>query len=288
KEAPEVYPLSWKTPWGRGFPGWHIECSVMSMKYLGEQIDIHGGGQDLIFPHHENEIAQSEAITGKKPFVKYWLHTGELTVGGKGMHKSFGNFLTIRDVLKNYSRDVVRFFILSAHYRTPLDYSEKAMEQASENASRIKNLLDDLHILEETAETGKGSAEFKSRVDIYMDDFVGFMSNDFNTSNAIASLHEFVRFVNSSIEKQGLARDDVVYAKGSLYKMLGILGLFQDSLEQVKGLEPTQLLKLLLDVRRELRKRGLYDLGDKIRSELAERGVIIEDLKEGERVRIVR
>jgi len=288
KEAPEAYPLSWKTPWGRGFPGWHIECSVMSMKYLGEQIDIHGGGQDLIFPHHENEIAQSEAITGKKPFVKYWLHTGELTVGGKGMHKSFGNFLTIRDVLKNYSRDAVRFFILSAHYRTPLDYSEKAMEQASENASRIKNLLDDLHILEETAETGKGSAEFKSRVDIYMDDFVGFMSNDFNTSNAIASLHEFVRFVNSSIEKQGLAREDVVYAKGSLYKMLGILGLFQDSLEQVKGLEPTQLLKLLLDVRRELRKRGLYDLGDKIRSELADRGVIIEDLKEGERVRIVR
>ncbi|MEM2237861.1 MAG: cysteine--tRNA ligase [Candidatus Caldarchaeum sp.] len=288
KEAPEDYPLSWKTPWGRGFPGWHIECSVMSMKYLGEQIDIHGGGQDLIFPHHENEIAQSEAITGKKPFVKYWLHTGELTVGGKGMHKSFGNFLTIRDVLKNYSRDVVRFFILSAHYRTPLDYSEKAMEQASENVSRIKNLLDDLHILEETAEAGKGSAEFRSRVDIYMDDFIGFMSNDFNTSNAIASLHEFVRFVNSSIEKQGLVRDDLVYAKGTLYKMLGILGLFQDRPEHVKGLEPTQLLKLLLDVRRELRKRGLYDLGDKIRSELADRGVIIEDLKEGERVRIVR
>ncbi len=288
KESPPEYPLSWRTPWGYGFPGWHIECSVMSMKYLGEQIDIHGGGQDLIFPHHENEIAQSEALTGKKPFVKYWLHTGELTVGGKGMHKSLGNFLTIKDVLKNYPRDAIRIFIYSAHYRTPLDYSDKAMEQAYENASKIRNLIEDLIFLEKTTEDGQSSAEFRARVDAFMDDFKVCMANDFNTSNALATMYEYVKFINLQLEKHALDRADIIYSKETLLKMCRVLGLFEDIKEKKFSLDVGEMLKLLLDVRRELRRRGLYDLGDEIRSRLSTLGVLVEDLKDRERIRIVR
>ncbi len=288
KESSPDYPLSWRAPWGYGFPGWHIECSIMSMKYLGEQIDIHGGGQDLIFPHHENEIAQSEALTGKKPFVKYWLHTGELTVGGKGMHKSLGNFLTIKDVLKNYSRDAVRIFIYSAHYRTPLDYNDRAMEQAFENSLKIKNLIEDLVFLEKTMEDGQGSAEFKARVEAYMENFKAYMANDFNTPNALATLYEYVKFINLQLEKHILSRADIIYSKETLLNMCSVLGLFQDIQERKLSLDVEEMLKLLLDVRRELRRRGLYELADEIRSRLNTLGIVVEDLKDRERIRIVR
>ncbi|MCS6770080.1 MAG: cysteine--tRNA ligase [Candidatus Caldarchaeum sp.] len=287
KESAPDYPLCWRTPWGYGFPGWHIECSVMSMKYLGEQIDIHGGGQDLIFPHHENEIAQSEALTGRKPFVRYWLHTGELTVGGKGMHKSLGNYLTIKEVLKNYSRSVVRAFILSAHYRTPLDYSEKAMEQAHENVSKVRNLLDDLALAEETAVRGNSNPEFRANVDKLMDEFINSMSNDFNTSNALASLYELVRLTNLHINRPDVGLEDLQQASTALRNMCRVLGLMEEEREKTQT-QVYELLKILLDVRRELRRRGLYDLGDRIRKELGERGILVEDLKDREKVRIVR
>ena len=286
KEAPQGYPFSWRTPWGVGFPGWHIECSVMSMKYLGERIDIHGGGHDLIFPHHENEIAQSEALTGKKPFVRYWLHTGELTVGGRGMHKSYGNFVTIRDALKQYSRDELRVFILSSHYRTPVDYSERIMEQAVDNASKIRTLHDNLSILAETAPEKDGDKEFVRRAAALKESFMEAMRQDFNTPTALASLYEFIKTVNLYLEKHTPSKGDVVTVKAFLEDMCRILGFLEDRGEAPSHYAP--LLKLLLEVRRELRRRGIYDLGDRIRAELAEVGVIVEDVKDGERVRVVR
>ena len=286
KEAPPGYPFSWRTPWGVGFPGWHIECSVMSMKYLGERIDIHGGGHDLIFPHHENEIAQSEALTGKKPFVRYWLHTGELTVGGRGMHKSYGNFVTIRDALKQYSRDELRIFILSSHYRTPVDYGERMMEQAVENASKIRTLYENLTFLSETAPEKEGDREFVNGVTALKEEFMESMRQDFNTATALASLYEFVKTVNAYLEKHTPSKDDVLKVGAFLGDMCRVLGLLEERGETF-GHE-TELLKLLLDVRRELRRRGIYDLSDRIRAGLAEIGVVVEDVKGGERVRVVR
>lgn len=286
KQSPPNYPFSWKTRWGRGFPGWHIECSIMSMKYLGEQIDIHGGGQELIFPHHENEIAQSEALTGKKPFVKYWLHTGELTVGGKGMHKSYGNFITIRDILGKYSADEVRVFILSSHYRTPLDYSEKAMEQAVENTSRLSNFAENLQIIAETANTKGSDPSIKAKALEFREKFVESMSEDFNTPKALADLYEFVKTFNSVLDKIGAG--DAAYLHDLFMQMCSCLGLFLTNGKRPSTIHAYELVKIILETRRELRRRGVYDLADRLRAMLAERGIFVEDLKDGERVRIGR
>jgi len=288
KEAAPSYPLSWRSPWGRGFPGWHIECSIMSMKYLGEQIDIHGGGQELIFPHHENEIAQSEALTGKKPFVKYWMHTGELTVGGRGMHRSEGNFITIKEILQKYSRDDVRIFILSAHYRSPLDYTEKAMEQAVENMEKIRNLHDQLTIMLETSIERKTNTQLISQAGNFMEAFNDAMANDFNTPQALSSLLEYVRYVNGLLEESKFPRDITLHLLDTLKKMCRAFGLLEGLESGKRVAEFSDLLRTIIEVRRELRKRGIYDLSDKIRNELAEKGILIEDLKEGERVRIIR
>ncbi|MCS7133378.1 MAG: cysteine--tRNA ligase [Candidatus Caldarchaeum sp.] len=286
KESPPNYPFSWKTPWGRGFPGWHIECSVMSMKYLGEQIDIHGGGQELIFPHHENEIAQSEALTGKKPFVKYWLHTGELTVGGKGMHKSYGNFITIREILQSYSADQVRLFILSSHYRTPIDYSEKAMEQAVENLSKLVNFAESLrHAAEEVQKQGPDDM-LRTKAYQIREKFLESMSEDFNTPKALADLYEFVKTFNPVIN--GLSRDDAAYLHSIFKEMCNSLGLLRKTEKKPSTVDAYEYIRIILEVRRELRRRGIYDLADQLRNMLAERGIVVEDLKEGERVRIGR
>ncbi|MEM0349278.1 MAG: cysteine--tRNA ligase [Candidatus Caldarchaeum sp.] len=285
KEAPPSYPFSWRTPWGRGFPGWHIECSIMSMKYLDEQIDIHGGGQELIFPHHENEIAQSEALTGKKPFVKYWMHTGELTVGGRGMHKSYGNFITIQDALKTYPPDALRLFILSAHYRTPLDYSEKAMEQAKENLEKLTNFVENLTIITDEAKNRSRDHSLDELDEVFRRRFIDAMSEDFNTPSALAIIYDFVKQVNTKI-------DDIGYEQAAqlLQHFLDVcraLGLLQ-KVERRTAVEAMALVKMLVEVRRELRRRGMYDLADRIRSMLAERGIVVEDIKDGERIRIVR
>ncbi|MEM1977776.1 MAG: cysteine--tRNA ligase [Candidatus Caldarchaeum sp.] len=286
KESSPDYPFSWKTPWGRGFPGWHIECSIMSMKYLGDQIDIHGGGQELIFPHHENEIAQSEALTGKKPFVKYWLHTGELTVGGRGMHKSYGNFVTIREMLERYSADVIRVFILSSHYRRPVDYSEKNMEQAEENASKIINLAKNLRFAIEQPTHKPADTNLRNTVQAIYQRFIDAMSEDFNTSEGLAAIYEYVKTVNMVLPSAGL--EDILFINQLFEKMCSSLGLLQKKDRKESPAELYELVKVVLDVRRELRKRGIFDLADKIRSMLADRGIFVEDTKDGERVRIGR
>ncbi|BAJ51076.1 cysteinyl-tRNA synthetase [Candidatus Caldarchaeum subterraneum] len=286
KESPPSYPFSWKTPWGRGFPGWHIECSIMSMKYLGEQIDIHGGGQELIFPHHENEIAQSEALTGKKPFVKYWMHTGELTVGGRGMHKSYGNFITIQDALKTYPSDVLRLFILSAHYRTPLDYSEKAMEQAAENFDKITNFYENLSLIAEEDRDKPRDPSLDELGDVFKQSFIEAMSEDFNTPNALAIVYDFMKKVNTRLDDIG--HEQAAHLRQLFLETCRVLGLLQKIERRSSAAEVMEFVKTLVEVRRELRKRGMYDLADRIRNMLAERGIVVEDTKEGERIRIVR
>ena len=282
KEAPADYPLRWRSPWGYGFPGWHIECSVMSMKYLGEQLDIHGGGHDLVFPHHENEIAQSECMTGKKPFVRYWLHTGELTVNGQGMHKSLGNYVTIREALRKYSPDTIRLFILSSHYRSPVDFNERAMEQAKENLERLVQLLNTLSGMEvvEAADD-----ELVNSVMARREEFINAMCNDFNTPEALSHLYAAVSLVNTHIARGGVVKNPPRIA-GILQDMCNSIGLLRGFTPKSVPVEAERLLTILLDVRRELRRRGLYDLGDEIRDRLAEIGVKIEDTRDGVRVRI--
>jgi cysteinyl-tRNA synthetase len=280
KEAQPDYPLAWRSPWGLGFPGWHIECSIMSMKYLGEQIDIHGGGHDLIFPHHENEIAQSEALSGKTPFVRYWLHTGELTVEGQGMHKSLGNYITIREALRKYSPDLLRLFILSSHYRSPIDLSERAMLQAREN---LRKIVEALTLL---AEAGEGGGEDLSRaVASDVEEFKRAMCSDFNTPSALAAIYSAVDRVRTHVGS-GKPIDSPSKVAEMILEMCNTLGLLRGFTPPKLTDEAYKLLDVLLAVRRELRRHGMYELGDEIRRRLAEIGIKVEDTRDGERIRI--
>jgi len=287
KKAERGYLLKWPSPWGEGFPGWHIECSVMAMKYLGEQIDIHGGGRELILPHHENEIAQSEAYTGKKPFVRYWLHTGYLTIGGEKMSKSLGNFVSIKDALKRYEADAIRLFILSAHYRSPLDYSEEALTQANQNLQRIKNTLNELHELMQEAEGGEEEARLEEINEIKRT-FIRAMENDFNTPEALSAIYRLVKSANAYISSTSKHdRETLKTYYDSILELSGVLGLLRDFKPEKLALtaEADKLLQILLDVRKELREKKIYELSDTIRERLSKLGIIVEDTKTGMKVR---
>jgi cysteinyl-tRNA synthetase len=259
---------SWDSPWGKGRPGWHIECSAMSMKYLGEQIDIHGGGQDLVFPHHENEIAQSESFTGKKPFVKYWLHNGLLQMGTEKMSKSLGNLITIRDALKKFSADAIRIFILSSYYRTPLTYSDEALEAAQAGAERL------LRVASKESPGGKGG-EFD--VKSYSDRFIEAMDDDFNTPQALAALFDLARDINRAEE----AGKNVVKARGTLRELGGVLGLtFKESVMAVEP-ELEARVNQLIEARDAARKAKDWHRADEIRKEIAALGIVLEDTPSG-------
>jgi cysteinyl-tRNA synthetase len=189
--------IAWESPWGMGRPGWHIECSVMSTKYLGDTIDIHAGGQDLTFPHHENEIAQTEAATGK-PFAKYWMHNGYITIDNEKMSKSKGNFFTVRDILKHYDGEVIRFFLLSGHYRNPINFSDEMMGQAKNSLMRMRNAKDTLkHLIEnETGDMSDNEREQLQELQIYKDKFIEAMDDDLNTADAISAVFELIRQIN--------------------------------------------------------------------------------------------
>ncbi len=287
---------SWDSPWGKGRPGWHIECSAMSIKYLGEQIDIHGGGQDLVFPHHENEIAQSESFTGKKPFVRYWLHNGTLQMGAEKMSKSLGNLITIRDALKKYSADAIRIFILSSYYRSPLTYSEEALEAAQGGADRL------IRVATKESPGGKGKALDAKP---YHDRFIEAMDDDFNTPQAIASLFDLARDINRA-EEEGMKADK---ARRMLRELGGVLGLTfkaaeeapldADALRQlalsISGLTKKDLrgMKLgepmdaaaivdsMITTRNNLRKARQFQLADEIRNKLLELDITLEDTPTG-------
>jgi cysteinyl-tRNA synthetase len=258
---------AWESLWGKGRPGWHIECSAMSMKFLGDQIDIHGGGQDVIFPHHENEIAQSESYTGKKPFVQYWMHNGLLQMGEEKMSKSLGNLITIRDALKKYTADGLRLFILSSYYRNPLTYTPEALEAAqsgSERLSRVANKPDDA-----------GNAK-KIDARPFRDKFTQAMDDDFNTPQALAVLFDLAREINKAEE----TATDTTEARQTLRELGGVLGLTFEAPESGAA-DAAPFIELLIATRNDLRTARQFQLADGIRNKLAELGIILEDSAAG-------
>ena len=284
----------WASPWGPGRPGWHIECSVMSLTYLGETLDIHGGGQDLIFPHHENEIAQSESFTGVKPFVKYWLHNGMVQLGEEKMSKSLGNLITIKEALEKYSLDALRVFVLSSHYRSPLTYSEEIIEAAERGAERLRQAAHSEGYREKAAE----------RVDAepYRQKFIEVMDDDFNTAQAIATLFDLAREINRA-DESGL---NAAEARDTLKGLAGVLGLTLKEPEGTpldaepfaqisasvyqelnhatplgEGLDAEKLIENLIELRNELRDAKKWQQADMIRVKLDEAGIVLEDTPKG-------
>jgi cysteinyl-tRNA synthetase len=264
----------WESPWSQGRPGWHIECSVMSRKYLGEQIDIHGGGEDLIFPHHENEIAQSEASSGKR-FARYWMHNAFLMVDKVKMSKSLGNFFTVREVASEYDLEVLRFFMLSAQYRSPLNFSREQMEQAKSGLERIHTAAQRLKELTEKASQKAMTDEERAAGQAFLTSFEEAMDDDFNTAEASAAIFDLVKYSNSNADTMG--REQAEYLFGILVKMTDILGI--PAVKEQELLEE-DIIKLI-EERTEARKQKNWARADQIRNELSSKGILLEDTKDG-------
>ncbi|RJS90031.1 cysteine--tRNA ligase [Candidatus Bathyarchaeota archaeon] len=275
----------WHSPWGKGRPGWHIECSTMAQKYLGETLDIHMGGKDLIFPHHENEIAQAEAITGK-PFVRYWLHNEWLTVEGEKMSKSLGNFVTVRDALKICKPSVLRFFLISAHYRSPLDFNSEALEASERRLDRLLRTLERLNGLSETDLHTSEDEKLLFEVEEGRRKFEAAMDDDFNTPLAIASLFSIAKSINNYVDTHEnigrLVKQKVSKIFTSLLDVLGI-EWSEKSVETPQIEMVRDLIEMLVDVRDEMRRRKEWKIADDIRERLKSIGVILEDTPKGTR-----
>lgn len=270
----------WESPWSNGRPGWHIECSVMSKKYLADEIDIHAGGEDLIFPHHENEIAQSEAANGV-PFAKYWMHNAFLNIDNKKMSKSLGNFFTVREISEKYDLMVLRFFMLSAHYRNPINFSRDLMEAAKNSLDRIVTAVDNLKHLSANGKAGSMSADEAVLIDKtkeFYDKFETAMDDDFNTADAISALFELVKYANSNSS----ADNTVEYLeamKKKITDMADILGLVVEKKEEMLDSD----IDALIAERQQARKDKNFARADEIRDELLAKGIILEDTREGVR-----
>ena len=268
----------WESPWCEGRPGWHIECSVMSKKYLGEEIDIHAGGEDLIFPHHENEIAQSEAANGKE-FAKYWLHNGFLNIDNKKMSKSAGNFFTVRDISEKYDLQVLRFFMLSAHYRSPLNFSADLMEAAKNGLDRIVTSVSNLNFLMEKAAdvpmTGEEQQLFKE-AETYITKFDEAMDDDFNTADAVSAIFELVKFANTNVNEQS-SKAFLQAVKDEIVMLSDICGLIVEKKAEILDTQ----IEALIQERQEARKAKNFARADEIRDTLAAQGIILEDTREG-------
>lgn len=271
---------SWPSPWGEGRPGWHLECSVMSKKYIGDIIDIHAGGEDLIFPHHENEIAQSEAANDIE-FSRYWMHNGFLKINNEKMSKSLGNFFTVREIGEKYDLQVIRFFMLSAHYRTPLNFSQELVEASKNGLDRIKTAATRL---DELVNAGNGDAmtdmetENAKEIQSYVDKFEAAMDDDLNTADAISAIFELVKFANTTISDDSTS----AYAKAlydTLSKLCDILGIV---IKEDKGMLDDEIEKLISE-RQQARKDRNFARADEIRDLLTEKGIILEDTREGVR-----
>lgn len=283
KKAKEGEPF-WNSPWGKGRPGWHIECSAMSNKYLGPTFDIHGGGQDLIFPHHENEIAQSKCGTGGE-FARYWIHNGYINVKGEKMSKSLGNFFLLREVLEQFEGRVVRFFILSSHYRKPIDFSDNELVQSKAGLERIENAVSrGKEILtSKPVENGSDLTELKETLEISKDKFIRCMDEDFNTAGGIGAIFELVKELNKAgeidkISKVGfeVLEDTIEYIRVVMEEVFGVLL----KVEVQVGNMTTELIEFLLELRREARDSKDWAFSDKVRDRLLEMGIKIKDGKE--------
>jgi len=280
KHAEPGHILRWPSPWGWGYPGWHAECTAMATKYLGETFDIHGGGLENIFPHNECEIAQSEAVTGK-PFARYWILAGSLTVSGVKMSKSLGNFITIKEALKLYSPEAIRFFILSSHYRSPVDYSRDAMVAAQRGVDRLHNTVRALQARAEHAvPSGTADLSYVADIDVYRDAFTEAMNDDFNTPQAIAALFDFNREVNTLLASgQPLSRGTLAVVE-RLYRELGgqVLGIIPDNLAQEANSElVSRLMDIILDIRQRYRETKDWERADALRRQLTDLGIVVED-----------
>lgn len=278
KAQKEPDEIAWKSPWGMGRPGWHIECSTMARKHLGPTIDIHGGGQDLKFPHHENEIAQSEACNGV-PFAKYWMHNGYITIDGVKMSKSLNNFFTVRDIRKLYSGDVIRFFLLSGHYRSPINFSDVLMEQAKQGLNRIVTCVETLEHLEKNG-TDDFSEEDKAELkglDKYRDMFIEAMDDDLNTADAISAIFEMVSDINVYVRNGAskvFAKEGIAHIK----ELTDVLGVMQHT-EDEDSADPE--IQALVDERQAARKEKNWAKADEIRDKLKEMGYTIKDTPQG-------
>ena len=270
----------WESPWSQGRPGWHIECSVMSKKYLADEIDIHAGGEDLIFPHHENEIAQSEAANGV-PFSKYWMHNAFLNIDNKKMSKSLGNFFTVREISEEYDLQVLRFFMLNAHYRNPINFSRELMESAKNSLDRIITSVDNLKHLIANGRQGDMTEEEKELLDKtkeFYDKFDAAMDDDFNTADAISAVFELVKYVNSNSSSDNTTAY-LTALKEKITTLTDVLGLIVDKKEEMLDSEIDELIVK----RQQARKDKNFALADQIRDELLSKGIILEDTREGVR-----
>jgi cysteinyl-tRNA synthetase len=267
---------AWDSPWGKGRPGWHIECSAMNYSILGEQIDIHGGGNDLVFPHHENEIAQSESFTGK-PFARYWMHNGMLQLGGEKMSKSLGNLITIEEFLNRHDGDVMRMLVLTSSYRAPLNFTDEAIASAEKGLERLKSGLRPAAPNPGGLPAGS-AAELISQAEATKQAFIEAMDDDFNTPLALATLFELVKAINTARDA-GATAEQLQPAQAILRELTGVLGL--RLAEKTDTLGAAKFIDLLVEVRAEVRKQKLWALSDMIRDRLKELGVILEDSREG-------
>ena len=268
---------AWDSPWGKGRPGWHIECSAMNLNHLGEQIDIHGGGNDLIFPHHENEIAQSESFTGKQ-FARYWIHNGMLQLSGEKMSKSIGNLVTIEDFLAAHPADTLRMLVLNSGYRNPLSYSDEILAQAERAIDRLRSGLKPA-LPGVTGISQDGIKSLQDQAIATEEGFIRSMDDDFNSSGALASLFELVRVINQA-RAEGATDEQMSTAQHLLRKLTAVLGL---TIEKAGDSDHTAdgFIDLLIEIRKDLRTNKLWQLSDKVRDRLADLGVVLEDSREG-------
>ena len=269
---------AWQSPWGEGRPGWHIECSVMSKKYLGEQIDIHGGGEDLIFPHHENEIAQSEACSGKC-FSRYWMHNAFLNIDNRKMSKSLGNFFTVREIGEKYDLQVLRFFMLNAHYRSPLNFSADLMESSKNALERILTAVENLKYVAEHASLQEMTEEEVLKLEEtkkFEENFDDSMDDDFNTADAIAAVFDLVKFAKTNVA-EGSSKAFADALRGKIQSLCDILGIITEKKEELLDADIEQLI----EERQAARKAKNFARADEIRNELLEKGIVLEDTREG-------
>ncbi len=266
----------WESPWGKGRPGWHIECSAMVCRYLGESIDIHCGGQDLIFPHHENEIAQSECFTGK-PFANYWMHNGYINVDNVKMSKSLGNFFTVRDVAEKYGYEPIRYLMISSSYRSPINYSVDIIEQCKASLSRLYTCRDSIDFEIKNATDGELSESVKSRIDKRVAQFIEAMDDDLNTADGIAAVFELVRDINTLVIGKGQSKATAEYAAKIFDELTGVLGLVYNRKTETLDAD----IDAMIEARTQARKSKNWAEADRIRDELKAMGIVLEDTAQG-------
>ncbi len=284
---------AWDSPWGPGRPGWHIECSAMSLKYFGSSFDFHGGGSDLIFPHHENEIAQSEACTGEAPFVRYWLHNGFITVNEEKMSKSLGNFFLVKDILEHFTPEVLRFFIISTHYRSPLDFSDERLAEAARGLERLTTAMENLNHLETLAHSGTSehSAELHNAALKAKTEFFSAMDDDFNTALALSAMFGLAKDINTyhsaviagrtACDSTAVAAAQKVYIE--LAEILGIVICPAGKANESNSQLVAQLMDIIIAVRQEARRKKDWATADQIRQQLGQAGILLEDSPQGVR-----